>query len=145
VEAAKIAAEELGLTLIEEKATTKEQVLSMTKNIPPNIDGIFFPNDRLIGSVIEEFLNNTNSRQLPSSVNNIAGMDLGALMAYGPEFKEIGAQGARLAHQILLGAPASQIPVELPELFLGINLQVAKQIGISIPDEILRLAFVVIR
>jgi putative ABC transport system substrate-binding protein len=56
-----------------------------------------------------------------------------------------GKQAARLADQIFKGARPADLPVEMAEFFLAINLKVAKTIGLTIPDEILRQADIIIR
>jgi putative ABC transport system substrate-binding protein len=51
----------------------------------------------------------------------------------------------RLVDQILKGAKPADLPVETAEHFLHINLKAATAIGLTIPDDILRQADLVIR
>jgi putative ABC transport system substrate-binding protein len=67
------------------------------------------------------------------------------LMNYGAEYAEIGRQAARMADQILKGSKPADLPVETPEYALTVNLNMAKKIGIEIPDAIVNQAHGVVR
>ncbi len=54
-------------------------------------------------------------------------------------------QGARMADRIFKGTKPAVLPVETAEYYLSINLKKAQEIGLNIPDEILRQAETVIR
>jgi putative ABC transport system substrate-binding protein len=67
-------------------------------------------------------------------------------MSYAPNFVADGRDAARLVDKILKGAKPSDLPVEQPMKFeLIINLKAAKQIGLTIPPNVLARADRVIR
>jgi putative tryptophan/tyrosine transport system substrate-binding protein len=65
-------------------------------------------------------------------------VDMGALIAYGPSFRESYARSAVYVDRILKGASPGELPMEEPPAAqLGINLRVAQALGISIPLPVL--------
>lgn len=76
--------------------------------------------------------------RLPSICARSDYADNGCLMAYGPGYSNEGTDGARYVDKILKGTKPADIPVEQPTKFeFIINLKTAKQIGLTIPPNML--------
>ena len=70
----------------------------------------------------------------------------GALMSYGPNIADMVPRSAMYVDRIFKGSKPANLPVERPSKFeLVVNLKTAKQIGLTIPPNVLARAERVIR
>ena len=73
-------------------------------------------------------------------------VEVGGLASYAPRFTDLFRRAATYVDKILKGAKAADLPVEQPTRFdFLLNLKAAKQIGLTIPPNVLVRADKVIR
>jgi putative ABC transport system substrate-binding protein len=85
------------------------------------------------------------SLSLPIMFDNRAWLEAGALITCGPNFDELTRSLAILLDKVLRGAKPADLPVvQARDIELGLNLRVAKALGIAVPPALLVRANVVI-
>jgi putative ABC transport system substrate-binding protein len=115
----------------------------MSKDRP---DGFLALMDPVLNSYRKQILDFLAKTRIPAIFENKEWVEAGGLMSYGPNFPDAFRRAAVQMDKILKGAKPSEIPVEQPTKFeLVINLQTAKQIGVTIPPNVLARADRVIR
>ena len=84
--------------------------------------------------------------RLPAIYFDKAFVDEGGLMSYGTDFDDLFRRAAVYVDKILKGAKPADLPVQQATKFeLVINLKAAKQIGLTIPPNVLARANQVIK
>jgi putative ABC transport system substrate-binding protein len=84
--------------------------------------------------------------RLPAMYPDSEFVEVGGLMSYGPNFADLFRRAAMYVDKILKGAKPADLPVEQPKKFeFVINLKAAKQIGLTIPPNVLVRADKVIK
>ena len=139
------AAPKLGMTLVKVEMASPAAIMAGIAEAPQGIDAIFLPRDSSIESKISEFVELSYQRKIPLSAPSLTQVRQGALYTYGFVHYEFGKQSARLVNQIITGVSPADLPVELAENYLAINLMAVEKIGLSLDAEVLRRADIIIR
>ena len=94
----------------------------------------------------KRIVESANQKRLPTNFHSRDFVEAGGLMCYGENDAETLRRLATYVDKILKGAKPADLPVEQPMKFeLVINLKAAKQIGVTIPPNVLVRADKVIR
>jgi putative ABC transport system substrate-binding protein len=89
-------------------------------------------------SRLQEFVSKS---RLPAMFGSREHAELGGLMSYSADIREIFRRAAIYVDKILKGAKPGDLPVEQPTKFdLVINLKTAKALGLTIPPSLLARA-----
>jgi putative ABC transport system substrate-binding protein len=109
-------------------------------------DGLYVPANALISANRKRIVDFALKSRVPSMHGNTEFVDAGGLMYYGAELADSYRLVAWYADKILKGAKPADLPVQQPMKFeFMINLNTAKQLGLTIPPIVLMRATKVIR
>ncbi|MGH7834406.1 MAG: ABC transporter substrate-binding protein [Candidatus Binatia bacterium] len=102
--------------------------------------------DALFSSHRSRIVESAAKHRLPAIYDRAAFVEAGGLMSYGMNLADLSRRAAWYVDRILKGAEPAKLPVTEPTNFeLVINLKTAKQIGLTIPPNVLARADQVIR
>jgi putative ABC transport system substrate-binding protein len=101
-------------------------------------DGLYVAGSPLINANQKRIADFALKSRLPSVYGGREGVEAGGLMSYGADQAERYRRVAYYVDRILKGAKPADLPVERPMKFeFVINLKTAKQIGLTIPPNVL--------
>ena len=138
-----VAARALGLTVqpweLRDAESFDKVFAALSKDRP---DGLYSPGGgTLIRTRLKRIADFTLKHRIPSLDTYKEAVEAGALMYYGAGLTESYRRVAYFVDRILKGAKPADLPVEQPTKFeFVINLKTAKQIGLTIPPEVLARA-----
>jgi putative ABC transport system substrate-binding protein len=140
-------AKRLGIKLIERHVGSAEELQAELQKLKPgDADAFLFTPDPMVGSKSQEIIDVARAKRIPTMFQEQSLAGKGALAAYGQNYREIGRISAKYVQRVLGGASPRDMKIEtVDSVELAINLQTAKQIGVSIPPQVLTRATKVIR
>ncbi len=101
--------------------------------------GALFPlRDILVVAQLKKIVKLAAENRLPGMYDHRRFVEVGGLMSYGTQIDDLDRRAATYVDKILKGANPADLPIEQPTKFeLIINLKTAKQLGITIPPDVL--------
>jgi putative ABC transport system substrate-binding protein len=95
----------------------------------------------LVATQQRQVLDFAAESRLPAMYSNSEFVEAGGLMSYAPNYMDLFQRTADLVDKILKGAKTADLPIDQPKKFeFIINLKAAKQIGLTIPPNVLARA-----
>jgi putative ABC transport system substrate-binding protein len=136
-----------GVELIEQHAASVDELRKRLEAIKSKqADAYFYTTDAMVTSHAQLVINAVLAKKLPSMFSEQSLVAMGGLASYGQNFSEVGRLSARYIQKIMTGAQPRDLRVELVDkLEFVINLKTARQIGLTIPPNVLARADRVIR
>jgi putative ABC transport system substrate-binding protein len=140
-------ARELGVQLISMEIATADQIEGAFRHaMKSGVGALSVTRSSLINRNQKRITELAAKHHLPAIYARADFTDSGGLIAYGATQPEAYKRVAVIVDKILKGAKPADLPVEQPTKFeLVINLKTAKQIGLTIPPNVLARADRVIR
>ena len=136
------AAEELGLEVVEATVSSTNDIEQVVQSLVGRVDAIYAPTDNTIAAGMPTVAMVANANGIPIICGEEGMVGKGGLATYGINYYRIGWMTGKQAVKIIKGeASTATMPIEyLPdeEYSLTINQEVADQLGIEIPQDLLK-------
>ena len=138
----KAAAATGGVTVLGATITGSSEVYDAARAlVNKGIDAFVLAPDNIVYSAFESVVKAARSRKIPIFMSDVERLADGAFATLGYDYTVSGIQAAHLADRILKGEDPKEIPFErYAKISFGINLDVAKELGIAIPEDLLAKA-----
>ncbi|HEX6770159.1 MAG TPA: ABC transporter substrate-binding protein [Candidatus Binatia bacterium] len=140
-------AQRLKIKLVEQHVKSATELSTALANIKPRqFDAYLYIADAMIASQAQLIIESARIKKLPTMFHDQALVASGALASYGQSYFEIGRRSAKYVQKVLAGTPPGELRVETVEdVELAFNLKTAREIGVSIPPNVLTRAAKVVR
>jgi putative ABC transport system substrate-binding protein len=141
------AAKKYGFKVVEVQITGTQEIDQALQSVLADKPDIFFTSgDTTVSSVIPSLAQKLRQKKIPYVTNTPADIDSGAFLCLGADYYDVGLKAADIAIRIINGGKPAAIPIVsyVPEQ-LTLNLSLAKEYGIAIPDDLVRKAARVVK
>jgi putative ABC transport system substrate-binding protein len=150
IESSKIAREtahQMGLQLVERHFTTVEELQASVRAIRAGeVHAYLAVSDPTASNQAQLIIDMARDKKLPTMFDHLSHVARGGLGSYAVSFQEMGRVSAKYVQRILTGVKPQDLPVEgIDKIEFVINLKTAKQIGLTIPPNVLVRADYVIK
>ncbi len=138
---------ELGLDIIPFKIAKKEDIENKLKDLKSGeVDAVMDPGDSMVSAAMDVIAKYSKEKKFVYMALSKGEVDAGATLGYAVDYFDLGKQTSLIANQILSGIKPQDIPFEQPRRwFFAVNQKMAKEIGITIPQDVVEKADYVVR
>jgi len=138
VEAAKEAAMQMGLELVEATASNSSEVKAAADSLVGRVDAIAVIGDNTAVTALEAIVKVCQENKIPLLAGDTDSVKRGAAAGYGFDYADLGKQAGYQAAMILGGTPIKDIPVEYAaDLQLSVNETAAAAQGVTLSEDLL--------
>jgi putative ABC transport system substrate-binding protein len=137
----------MGIQFIERHISSIEELKTGVRALNVgDVDAFFEVSEALVQVNDQLVIDATSEKRLPGMFNNQSSVLKGGLASYSASRLEVGRLSAKYVQRLRAGIKPKDLPVEaVRKIDLVINLKTAKQIGLTIPPNVLARADRVIR
>ncbi|MGA6925520.1 MAG: ABC transporter substrate-binding protein [Desulfosarcina sp.] len=140
---------EMGIQFVETTVSNSAEVKQAVQAIAGRVDGIYISNDNTVVSALAAVTSVANKHKIPvMSADPSSAETTPVLAAWGFDYYKMGRATGRLVVRILKGEKPRDIPTvymtEASDVDLLINLDVAKELGLTFPDDVIAKANTII-
>jgi putative ABC transport system substrate-binding protein len=150
VEGAKLGREEAQrqkIKLVERKVKSISEINAALDALKTGeFDAYLYIPDARVVSQSQRVVDTARKIKLPTMFQDQVVVARGGLASYGQSYFEIGRRAAKYVQRVLAGTPPAELRVEtIDDVELAFNLITAKQLGVTIPPNVLTRAQKVVR
>ncbi len=147
---AKKACDELGIEFVESTVTNSSEVKQAAQTIAGRVDAFYLSTDNTVISAISAVVDVAKTNKLPiMSADPSSAEKFDVLAAWGFDYYKMGRATGKLIAKILNGEKPENIPTvfmtEPADVDLLLNLDVAKKLGLTIPEKLVSQASRVVK
>ncbi len=137
---ARTVAQQYGFELIEANVTSTTEVMdALHSMLDRKIDIFFTSGDNTVLMAMESIAEVLRKYKIPYFGNSPSDIERGALIAVGADYYEVGRAVAKLTEKVISGIPPNNIPIQdCVPIQIGLNLSLAKEIGLQLPETFLK-------
>jgi len=135
------------MTVVEATAASSSTVKMAAESLVGKVDFIHVPTDNTVVLALESVVKVCRDTKIPLFAADVDSVSRGAIAALAVDYYRMGRQTGAMARRVLEGqAKITEMPVEFQkELLLYLNPGQAEQMGVKLPDAILKEAAKIIQ
>lgn len=146
VEIADKAAPELGLKLNKVTVTASSEVMQAAQSLVGRVDAIYLPTDNMVISSMASVVKVAEDNKIPIIAGESNSVEAGALATVGIDYYKLGQTTAEMAVRVIKGEKPQDMAIQgQAGTDLVVNLKAAKNMGVTIPEDIIAKAKKVIK
>lgn len=136
---AKAACDEAGLKYQEFTVSNTNEIQQVAQSMVGKVQAVYIPTDNMLASGMKNVAAVTTSAKLPLIVGEVGPVQNGGLCTVGINYEKLGYQTGLMAAKVLKGeAKPADMPIEYQTDYdISYNSEVAKALGITLPERIL--------
>jgi putative ABC transport system substrate-binding protein len=144
---AREAARRMGVEFIERHVVSVKELQAGIRALRAGeVDAYFAVSDPMVQTQAQLIIDTARVKRLPTMFLDESSVIKGDLASYSVSFHEVGRLSAKYVQRILAGVKPKDLPVQqVDKIALVINLKTAKQIGLTVPSNVLARADKVIK
>ena len=144
------ACRELGITFVPATVSNSAEVKQAVQTIIRRVDGIYISNDNTVVSALTSITDVAAKHNKPvMSADPSSAETIPVLAAWGFDYYKMGKRTGRLVADVLSGTKPETVPTifmtEPSDIDLLLNLDVAKDLGVTFPEEAVKNAATLVK
>jgi putative ABC transport system substrate-binding protein len=134
------------MRIVEAPARTESAVPAAAQGLVGKADVIFVPTDNTVAAKLDDVIKVAVDNGMPVYAGDLDAVKRGAIAAIGLDYYNVGWQAGNMVVRILGGAPPGKMPVVVADKTkLYVNPTIAHEMGLTIPEDVVKQADEVVK